>query len=558
VCGAALPPCRHTAGLFAREDGTFPLLPQTTGQMAAAVVPTRMSLQSAASKQSSWGIILNLVKCSMGAGSFALPWAVAKFGWGLSILGFVAFWVLTVITILQLAWVEERVFDSLPATEKQRREAMGSRLSYPELARIALPWATVELPCRRHGAAAAASSGMYSSETAIVPGATPASGPGEAHPKEIIDETTPMASRMHGSSAAAASATVVTDTDEPDDEQVHPPAFSSTTAVIHSSPSLVFEARKSMSAQRDKWDCNVMSVIAFLGIVTTAVGVGAVYVDFVSSVIPAAVPQLSPIATAAIMFPVVLLLTILGRLDWLAYTSFLGNIAIAAGIIAVLSVPVPNAPEVQEVPPARVVGAGQFIGSTSFLFAIHIIALPVIEGVALAKRNLAVHASFAIISLGNALFSLFAALRFGAGVSSNVIEDVGDGPFQFAIRLLLVVDLVATMPVVLLAAVKVMERALRVSTWRSTHQHILVLTVRSLTVFASFLLAFLVPNFGQLVSLVGGIASCLMGFVLPPLLFASIKHSQRELTVGVSVYSGVIFVCGLIAMILTLLVQVSP
>lgn len=97
-----------------------------------------------AAQQSTAAIVLNLVKCSVGAGSFALPWAVAQVGWLLGCLGLLSFWALTVSTILQLAWIEAELFAALPPSERRRREASGQRLSYPELAAIAVPSAAID------------------------------------------------------------------------------------------------------------------------------------------------------------------------------------------------------------------------------------------------------------------------------------------------------------------------------------------------------------------------------------------------------------------------------
>jgi amino acid permease len=251
------------------------------------------------------------------------------------------------------------------------------------------------------------------------------------------------------------------------------------------------------------------------------------------------------------MLPIVLMFTVLGRLDILAYTSALGNVAVAAGICAVLvdSAATPRSKPITPVPAASAAGLGSFAGSTSFLFAIHIIALPVIEGVSKARRRLAVNAAFAIVTLVNLAFAMAVVALAGAGVSSNVVDDLGQGGALLAVKLLLVVDLVATMPVVLLAAVKVAERALRLSTW-PRYASLAALAVRSLAVATSFAIAFAVPDFGKLVSIVGGVVSCGMGFVLPPLLFIAV-------TGKVSPQPVLIALIGVAAMVVTLYQSIS-
>lgn len=246
------------------------------------------------------------------------------------------------------------------------------------------------------------------------------------------------------------------------------------------------------------------------------------------------------------MLPIVLLFTVLGRLDILAYTSALGNVAVAAGIGAVLidgATTTRQAPIVP-VPAADASGLGSFAGSTSFLFAIHIIALPVIEGVGRAKRRLAVNVAFAVVTLVNLAFAMAAVALLGAGVSSNVVDDLGQGLPLLVVKLLLVVDLVATMPVVLLAAVKVVERGLRLSAW-TKYASVAALVVRTTAVAASFAIAFAVPDFGRLVSIVGGVVSCGMGFVLPPVLFVAVTGRFTPQPI-------ITAVIGLAAMVVTL------
>ncbi|KAA0166946.1 hypothetical protein FNF28_03017 [Cafeteria roenbergensis] len=304
---------------------------------------------------------------------------------------------------------------------------------------------------------------------------------------------------------------------------------------------------------------NVVSALSTFGIVATAVGVGATYVDFVTSVAAAAVPGVTPVIAAAALFPVVLLFTVLGRLDILAYTSALGNVAVAAGIVAVIvdgaTTPagVGVRPAFEPVEIARPVGAASFVGSTSFLFAIHIIALPVIEGIALSRRRVAVNAAFAVVTLLNLSFAVAAVVLFGAGVSSNVVDDVGSGPALLVAKGLLVLDLAATMPVVLLAAVRVIERALRLSARPARASYMLALFVRTACVSVAFGIAFAVPDFGQLVSVVGGVVSCLMGFVLPPLLHAAVRHAHKSM--GLLDWAGTVVIsgCGLAAMVITLI-----
>ena len=81
----------------------------------------------------------------------------------------------------------------------------------------------------------------------------------------------------------------------------------------------------------------------------------------------------------------------------------------------------------------------------------------------------------------------------------------------------------------------------------------LALFVRTACVSVAFGIAFAVPDFGQLVSVVGGVVSCLMGFVLPPLLHAAVRHAHKSM--GLLDWAGTVVIsgCGLAAMVITLI-----
>jgi hypothetical protein len=279
------------------------------------------------------------------------------------------FWVLTVSTILQLAWIEAELFEALPSAERKRREASGQRLSYPEMAAIAVPSATVDcsrlLRCCRGrccgspeaGVGASSDAGSYtsvlhakeegemrslrhagggSSLDAPPPHqgdkeqGSPARGystgslpeglsmaelsipdqkqkPQEARATGTPDEETP---RRITAIEPAAGGENDGEVEEGADTADAAAAGAGSSRLLHEAegesshhrprPAMVRAARAALGA-RSAGLVNWVSVISAAGIIATAVGVGAAYVDFVANVVSSAIPQLDAMEAAAIV-----------------------------------------------------------------------------------------------------------------------------------------------------------------------------------------------------------------------------------------------------------------
>lgn len=624
-------------------------------------------------RQGTAGAALNLVKASLGAGSFSMPWAFGQSGLAGGVLGMIVFGVASVVTILQLGWVEARLWEVLPAGERAARTARKQRLSYPELAELAMPWASVpasSLGCHWLDTAAIvvcgpccawATRAFHRAEAALGLGAprstvvtTPSSsfspspssspvlvsvasaadlekpGPSSAPPGTVTpprdrhaDDSlaaphTPLVSAGRGartlnfgsvgtthhqphdhdhdadadadaedhhhhetdehdhraSTTAGENGSLHHDTEDTHDSEFHSAAHGSMEFEAHMAgthslrralPDLSsFGGARTSAARTLPTDdrsltrggsrINLVSLLASAGIVATSVGVGGVYVDFVTATLPTAFPVLTPWIAVLIMAPIVLFVTILGKLGWLAYTSAIGNIAVVSGVIAVIAAGLVNSGGQLPKPSASQEGFrptfALFIGSVSFLFAVHIVALPIVQGMRTPDMRRAVGTSFAFITISNLLLGVIGLLLYGDSVSANVILNLGTGFELTIVRLLLVVDLIATMPVVLLAAATVIESA-AARRCHGTPQAFVQIATRASLTMAAFGIAFIIPDFGRLVSIVGGFVSVGMGYTLPAILYAVVRRLRGELSVAEGISQALLAMAGLVVMVLT-------
>ena len=201
----------------------------------------------------------------------------------------------------------------------------------------------------------------------------------------------------------------------------------------------------------------------------------AVYIDFIASTLPdiacagrdsgASRPlsvQMAALATA----PLVLGLAQIQSFHWLAWTSTLGNVAVLGGAVAVVvagaygsTVEGISMASWGALPHLKPGGLPRAIGQIAFLFAIHIVTLPILaeQGSApAAARSLGI--GFGIVTASNVAFGLAAAMLFGLNTPANVLDALSSGWVLQVVRALLCLDLLLTAPMVLAAGRQVVER----------------------------------------------------------------------------------------------------
>jgi len=283
------------------------------------------------------------------------------------------------------------------------------------------------------------------------------------------------------------------------------------------------------------------------------------YVDFIKGALVAIISDASEATVMALMFPVVSLLALLRSFKYLAFTSILGDVAVAAGLIGTIAIGVsnghtPQAPavkfDVQELPRSA--------GSIAFLFLIHVVILPIsqsmrdlpaaaAQGTALTESLVSADletagaegscgaarprgfgsvavVSYTLISVVNAGFGGLCVMMWGDDLEPNVLSNLPKNSGSDAIQLLLCVDLLFTIPMILAAGREILEGAAMSASFGVAHPTLTQTLVRVGIVGIIFAIAAAIPKFGDVVSLIGGLANSLMGLILPPLFLVLRGH----------------------------------
>ena len=234
-----------------------------------------------------------------------------------------------------------------------------------------------------------------------------------------------------------------------------------------------------------------MSTAIATAIVATSVGVGAAYLDFIASTLVSIFPASGLGQTEFMLLTLlpVLPLAMVTSYKYLAYTSVLGDIAVAAGIVVVVlfgafgqsdssqstsaggegggngTVAVtPLAPgewEDGDAPLFDPTGVFKVVGSVAFLFAVHIVVLPVVQSMKeRAAFGTVVYSSMGGVAVTNTVFGVVCAVLFASLTQPNVIDNLDDGPVSVTVKVLLCIDLLFTVPMVLAAGRQVLERGI--------------------------------------------------------------------------------------------------
>ncbi|KAJ1459967.1 transmembrane amino acid transporter protein-domain-containing protein [Pelagophyceae sp. CCMP2097] len=310
------------------------------------------------------------------------------------------------------------------------------------------------------------------------------------------------------------------------------------------------------------------------GVVATCLGVCAAYLDFCAGVLPPLLIRLfggdwTPAAAALLVAPAVFALACVDSKKVLSFGALLGNVAVGTGLAAVLVGGAVKGGAVFPGETTRLEGVPLFFGSTVFLFAIHIVVLPIAHGTRLAHgtgarasarhkgpafRN-AVLGAFLAIACVNALFGALAALLFAGGACEGVCPNVLDNfattaATLDAVRVLLCLDLIFTTPLLLAAPREILEPTfLR---WMASRGCLRLgavrLAFRGALVGLCLALALGIPNFSDMVNLVGGVCNSLMGFVIPPLIHLKLHPGRRPAYVAAHL---AIAAAGVFAMVYT-------
>ena len=230
---------------------------------------------------------------------------------------------------------------------------------------------------------------------------------------------------------------------------------------------------------------NLAFWVISIGILMTSLGVCAAYVDFISDTLPEVLRNiigsdtifLTRSNTPFYLLPLILGLSFLRTLKVLTYTSLIGNIAVFAGCIGVIIYGFlfyrqdltfqHSFVEWKTLP--------RYIGGNTFLFAIHVVILPIMQEMDSTDSNrskrVAIAGSFSFITIFNAIFGFVGFLLFASsecnnvteayiGPCDNILSNMTGGSILNAVKILVCVDLLFTVPLILAASRVIIEKAI--------------------------------------------------------------------------------------------------
>merc|ERR1719335_1411402 len=140
-------------------------------------------------------------------------------------------------------------------------------------------------------------------------------------------------------------------------------------------------------------------------------------------------------------------------------------------------------------------------------------------------------AAFSIFGSVAYLFFIIGALGFGAGVSSVVVIELAASPAATTVKVLLVLNLLFTFPVVGRAAFTTLEREMCKVSGVAQSDDLngpAVLAMRSAFVALAAFCAVSIPSFGRLLGLVGGVCCSALTIFFPPLMLLRVDSRLRS------------------------------
>jgi amino acid permease len=377
---------------------------------------------------------------------------------------------------------------------------------------------------------------------------------------------------------------------------------------------------------------NLVEVAIATGIFLTCTGVCVSYISFIASIYSSILSTfqglqfLRDVVLAQwLLLPILLPLVLVRNYQLLSVSSAIGDLAILIGLISVIvygSITSKGDTGHSDIEVySRVVtlkGLPSFFGRATFLFAIHIVILPIAQtmhNTSAAKFREVLKYSYACITISNVLFGAVSYILFASdvcrsdhahsdysGPCSNILDSIHGSIVLDAIKVLVCIDLLFTIPVVLVVAREMAVRFVtdqvarlvsscnaneaptvascgandesdevvifmhetdaendkgadcgyHMSNTGSTSpplsvpiyglpltfstspfsrytQHIETI-VRVGFVFLLLILASIVSDFGRVVNIVGGVFNAFMGFVVPPLLQMSLSSIVTDNT----------------------------
>ncbi len=179
---------------------------------------------------------------------------------------------------------------------------------------------------------------------------------------------------------------------------------------------------------------------------------------------------------------------------------------------------------------------GRSLISASFsLFCVNFLTFPIINSMKNAEEDYsdAVSSAVAVIWVVNVVFALICLSFYGDETQDLVLQNLDNGPYLSALKILLCIDLLFTFPVVFSSGRQILENSiLGESNNMSKEDNELSLALSRAAISAGavgtcFGLSQL-GGFGTVANLVGGLAQGTLAFIIPPAIEVALSRRSGD------------------------------
>ena len=298
--------------------------------------------------------------------------------------------------------------------------------------------------------------------------------------------------------------------------------------------------------------------IVFVGQTLASLSADDLSNNIVHSIAPNVDERTWEIITSATVYP----LSLIRNYGVFAFTSALGVTAVLGGIATTLVYGVFVDPglgilealsaveELKMWPDSIADAFGGSFGTIAYLFCVNFLTFPIINSMKDAEEEYsgAVSGAVAVIWVVNVIFALICLSFYGDSTQDLVLQNLDNGPYLSALKILLCIDLLFTFPVVFSSGRQILENYILGETSNNildtniteaedeedNNRSNLALSRAAITagaVSTCFGLSQL-GGFGTVANLVGGLAQGTLAFIVPPAIEIALSRRSGENTVA--------------------------
>ncbi|KAL3800931.1 hypothetical protein ACHAWO_000064 [Cyclotella atomus] len=281
--------------------------------------------------------------------------------------------------------------------------------------------------------------------------------------------------------------------------------------------------------------------IAFIGQTLASLSMDAESNNIVHTFFPDVSEVSWEISTALAVFP----LSLVRNYGVFAFTSALGVTAVLGGILVTLAYGILVDPgggivdaleavtELRMWPESLDDAFGGSFGTIAYLFCVNFLIFPIVNSMKnpAEEYNDSVGYAVSTVWIINLIFAIICLGFYGDQTQDLVLQNLDNGPYLSALKILLCVDLLFTFPVVLSSGRQILEKALLASDESTTtkdNSSSLALSRAALTAGAVLTCFGLsqIGGFGVVANLVGGVAQGTLAFIMPPAMEVALSRQR--------------------------------